>query len=204
MMISNLALWIVVLIKEFSQAKQRLGPALAPEQRCELAGQNARLALQAAAVGDRVLAVCGGPDAADLAAAAGADEVILEPIAEGQNQAARRGIEHVLAARGSAVLLLSSDLPLITEAAVAELLAAAVELDSPAVLAAPAIGRGGTNALYLSPPDVIDLHFGHDSLTKFRYEAEQRGIRFALHEAQELALDLDQPSDLALLAEIEG
>ena len=39
--------WVVVLVKDFDQAKQRLHPALDPGQRRELARENARLALAA-------------------------------------------------------------------------------------------------------------------------------------------------------------
>jgi 2-phospho-L-lactate guanylyltransferase (CobY/MobA/RfbA family) len=73
-------------------------------------------------------------------------------------------------------------------------------LASPAVLAAPATGRGGTNALYLSPPDAVEMHFGDDSLRRFERDAAERGVRFELFEAPELALDLDEPSDLVTLA----
>ena len=61
--------------------------------------------------------------------------------------------------------------------------------------------RGGTNALYLAPPDVIGLHFGDSSLAKFEADASEHGASFALHESPELALDIDEPSDLAALQE---
>jgi 2-phospho-L-lactate guanylyltransferase (CobY/MobA/RfbA family) len=61
----------------------------------------------------------------------------------------------------------------------------------------PALGRGGTNALYLNPPDAISLHFGADSLAAFRREAEGRGVNFAIHRSEAMALDLDEPADLA-------
>lgn len=69
-------------------------------------------------------------------------------------------------------------------------------MPGPIAVAVPAVGRGGTNALYLRPPDAIGLHFGDDSLAKFRREAESRGVRFVLHESGAMALDLDEPSDL--------
>jgi 2-phospho-L-lactate guanylyltransferase (CobY/MobA/RfbA family) len=53
----------------------------------------------------------------------------------------------------------------------------------------------------MSPPDVIGLHFGDDSLGKFERDAAGRGVPFLLHESEALALDLDEPSDLAALAE---
>jgi 2-phospho-L-lactate/phosphoenolpyruvate guanylyltransferase len=187
--------WVVVLVKDFDQAKQRLRPALDPGQRRELARENARLALAAARAGDHVLAVCGSQEAADLARVAGA-EVLLEANPSGQNPAARLGIAHATAQGARSVLLLSSDLPLVTRRTIATMLSAARRLGSPGVLAAPATGRGGTNALSLTPPDVIELHFGDDSLGKFDRDAASRGVPFALHEAPRLALDLDEPADL--------
>jgi 2-phospho-L-lactate/phosphoenolpyruvate guanylyltransferase len=193
------ATWVVVLIKDFDAAKQRLRPALSPAERRELAQANARKALVAARAGDRVLAVCGSVEAAALARSAGAD-VLLEEEPGGQNPAARRGIDHVVAGGAAAVLLVSSDLPLITRRALADLLAEAARHGAPVVVAAPATGRGGTNGLYLAPPNVIDLHFGDDSLGKFQRDAAGRGVRFVFHESEALALDLDEPSDLAALA----
>jgi 2-phospho-L-lactate guanylyltransferase len=187
--------WVVVLVKDFDQAKQRLRPSLDPGQRRELARENARLALAAARAGGRVLAVCGSEAAAELARSAGA-EVLVEAEPSGQNPAARLGIAHAVANGARSVLLLSSDLPLVSRRAIAAMLSAARRLGRPAVVAAPATGRGGTNALYLCPPDAIDLHFGDDSLAKFERDAVARGVRFALHESPRLALDLDEPSDL--------
>lgn len=191
--------WVVVLVKDFDSAKQRLRPALAPDERRALAVRNAECALDAARAGDRRLAVCGSEAAARLAARTGA-AVLLEDEPAGQNPAARRGIAHAIGRGAGAVLLLSSDLPLVTRPVLGDMLAAAGRTGDALVLAAPATGRGGTNALYLRPPDVIDLHFGDDSLGKFERDAYARGVRFELFGSAELALDLDEPSDLAQLA----
>jgi FO synthase/2-phospho-L-lactate guanylyltransferase len=147
------------------------------------------------------LAVVGSAEAAELAARAGA-EVIAEVEPQGQNAAAQRAIDFALAEGAAEIVLLSSDLPLVTRDVVARLLEAAGRLAKPAALAAPATGRGGTNALYLSPPGAIPLFFGDDSLAKFERAAAERGVTFALFESPELALDLDEPSDLARLGEI--
>ncbi|MDQ6771672.1 MAG: 2-phospho-L-lactate guanylyltransferase [Candidatus Dormibacteraeota bacterium] len=191
--------WVVVLVKDFDTAKSRLGPALEPAERRRLARRNAALALRAAAAGDRVLAVCGSAESADLARAAGA-EVLLEAEPAGQNPAARRGLEHAQEAGAAAALLLSSDLPLVIRDVLAALLRFGGDLGEPAVVAAPATGRGGTNALYLRPPDAIGLHFGDDSLALFAADAAERGVRLELFESPDLALDLDEPGDLALLS----
>jgi 2-phospho-L-lactate guanylyltransferase len=190
--------WVVVLIKDFDSAKQRLQPALGPKARRDLARRNAQLAVQAAGAGDHVLVVAGSDEAAELAQAWGA-EVVLEPRQEGQNVAAGRGIARALEGGADAVLLLSSDLPLVTIEGVREVLASAAQLGAPVAVAVPAVGRGGTNALYLRPPGAVTLSFGAESLAKFRHEAETRGVNFVVHQSDAMALDLDEPGDLARL-----
>jgi 2-phospho-L-lactate guanylyltransferase len=187
--------WVIVLIKDFDSAKQRLRPALGPESRRALARRNAHLAVRAAAAGDHVLVVAGSETVAELAKSWGA-EVLLEPRQEGQNVAAARGIGRATDAGAGAVLLLSSDLPLVTPESVVGLLESAAGLGGPLAMAVPAIGRGGTNALYLQPPDSIALHFGDDSLAKFKRDAEARGVEFVIHHSDAMALDLDEPADL--------
>lgn len=191
--------WVVVLIKDFDSAKERLRPALGAQSRRALARRNAKLAVDAAKAGDKVLVVAGGDEVAELARSWGAT-VLLEPREEGQNKAAERGIARALEGGAEAVLLLSSDLPLVTGDAVHGILAFAARLAPPVAVAAPAIGRGGTNALYLRPPEVIGMHFGDESLVKFRADADGRGVRFAIHRSDALALDLDEPEDLARLS----
>ena len=190
--------WVVVLVKDFDSAKQRLVPALDPAERRALARRNAVRAIRAAAAGDHRLVVAGSDEAAALAESLGV-EALLEPRQEGQNVAAQRGIAHAIAGGADAVLLLSSDLPLVTTRSVREVLAAAALLTPPAVMAVPAFGRGGTNALYLNPPRAIGLHFGADSLAAFQREARNQHVHFALHQSPAMALDLDEPADLARL-----
>ena len=190
--------WVAVLIKDFDSAKQRLRPALGPKERRALAQRNAQLAVQAAAAGDRVLVVAGDDEVAELARTWGA-EVLLEPSQEGQNVAAARGLARAVEGGADAVLLLSSDLPLVTVDSVREVLEAGSRIKGPAAVAVRAVGRGGTNALYLRPPGAITLHFGADSLAKFRDEAERSGVKFVVHDSDAMALDLDEPGDLARL-----
>jgi len=188
--------WVIVLIKDLDLAKQRLGVVLDPQARRELARRNAERAIRAATAGDQRLVVAGSQEVVVIAEHLGA-EALLEPRQEGQNAAAKRGIEHALKSGARAVVLLSSDLPLVTPEAVRDLLDVGDRVDPPAAVAVPALGRGGTNALYLNPPDAIDLHFGADSLAAFRHEAEASGVNFEVHQSEAMALDLDEPADLA-------
>lgn len=188
--------WVVVLVKDLDLAKQRLGDVLDPKARRALALRNAERAIRAAAAGDHRLVVGGSAEVKEIAERLGV-EAVIERRQEGQNVAAQRGIEYALKRGARAVLILSSDLPLVTQKSIREMLDAASRIAPPAVVAAAAIGRGGTNALYLNPPDAISLHFGADSLTAFRREAEMKGVNFAVHRSEAIALDLDEPADLA-------
>jgi 2-phospho-L-lactate/phosphoenolpyruvate guanylyltransferase len=188
--------WVIVLVKDLDRAKQRLGNVLDPEARRALARRNAERAIRAAAAGDHRLVVGGSAEVKEIADRLGV-EAVIERRQEGQNTAAKRGIAHALKSNARAVLILSSDLPLVTPKSVREMLDVAGRVASPAAVAAPAIGRGGTNALYLSPPDAISMRFGADSLKAFRREAEAKGVNFAVHKSEALALDLDEPEDLA-------
>ena len=189
---------VVLLLKDFELAKTRLSSVLDPAARRIIAIDFALAAL--GAVGPSALVVAGSETAAAMAREAG-NEVIVEERAEGQNPAARLGIRTAVKAGADALLLLSSDLPMIEPAIVARLLAWADGLPRPVVVAVPALGRGGTNALYLAPPDTIELHFGDDSLAKFEADARGHGVRFETYESPELALDVDEPSDLAAFRE---
>ncbi len=187
--------WIVVLIKDFSTAKSRLSPAMRPDQRRALAEMTATRALDAALAVGPTLAVCGSEEAADLARSRGADFVV-EQSPGGQNPAARRGLDEVVQRGATAALLLSSDLPLVDADGLRRLLAQ-TDTAGAMVVAAPAVGRQGTNALYLRPPDDFELHFGEASLPRFAAEAHRRGRSFVVHDDASLALDLDEPSDLS-------
>ena len=190
--------WVIVLVKDFASAKQRLGPALGPRERRALARRNARRAIRAAGAGSRRLVVAGSEEVGAFAAKLGA-EFLVEPRQEGQNTAAMRGITHAVDNGAEAVIVLSSDLPFVTRRAVQRLLAVGAAEAAPVAVAVPAVGRGGTNALYMRPPSAIKLHFGGDSLALFRHDAESKNVRFLIHHSTEMALDLDEPDDLARL-----
>jgi 2-phospho-L-lactate guanylyltransferase len=189
-------LWIIVLIKDFDTAKSRLAAALEPSSRRALAEATAVRALDAAVAVAPTLAVCGSADVADLAAARRAG-VVVEAVPSGQNAAAALGVQEVVARGAEAALLLSSDLPLVDEACLRRLLAHAAGAARPLVVAAAALGRQGTNALFLRPPGGFDLRFGEASLPRFAEEARLRRRRFVVHEEAGLALDIDEPADLS-------
>ena len=189
--------WIVVLVKDFDSAKQRLEPALEPAARRQLAIANAERAIRAGAQVGHVLVVAGSEEAAGLGRRLGA-EILLEAEPGGQNAAAAAGVAHATSRGAESVLVLSSDLPLVSAAALRRVLDEAAAA-GPVAVAAAATGRGGTNALFLRPPHALDFHFGDCSLPKFEADARARGLAFKVVDDPALALDLDEPADLAAL-----
>jgi 2-phospho-L-lactate guanylyltransferase len=195
--------WIVVLVKDFSIAKARLAAVLSPEARRRLAIDTASQALTAAVAVGPTLAICGSAEAA-VVAGEHAAHVVLETNPSGQNQAGALGLEEVRRRGSGAALLVSSDLPLIDADSIRRLLDAAQRTEGDLVVAAPALGRAGTNALLLRPPADFELQFGDASLPRFAAEAKRRGRIFVVHEDPQLALDLDEPSDLDTLARLRA
>jgi len=195
--------WIVVLIKDFTHAKSRLAPMLAPESRRALAVAHAMRAVESAMQVAPTLAICGSVEAATIAGSGGAD-VVLEASPRDQNSATALGVAEVIARDGNTALILSSDLPLVDAAALARMIQIAERVPGPVAVAAAALGRQGTNALYMRPLGGFDLHFGEASLPRFAEEARRRGRAFIRHDDPRLALDLDEPGDVAVWEQLRA
>ena len=98
-----------------------------------------------------------------------------------------------------AVLRLPGDLPLIETGDVEELLGCS--LTSGSTLMVPSWDLGGTNALLRTPPDLFPSRFGPDSLVLHITEALSARAHFKVVQNRRIALDLDEPADLARFME---
>jgi 2-phospho-L-lactate guanylyltransferase len=115
----------------------------------------------------------------------------------GLNAGLREARDEVIAAGGSALLVLPIDLPRISPEAVAGILAVMDDAAPPLVaIVADRHGRG-TNALLLAPPDVIDVCFGGDSHRAHAAAATAAGARLIELDGP-LSEDIDTPDDLLL------
>lgn len=120
------------------------------------------------------------------------------------NEALRAGRDAAVAAGAAAVLIVPGDLPLLTVEALDQLLNAADAAlaaggGEPLVVIAPADARGGTNALVLSPPDVIEPHFGVASFEAHLRAAAEAQASVQIVDDVRLTFDLDTPDDLERL-----
>jgi 2-phospho-L-lactate guanylyltransferase len=186
----------ILPVKSFDRAKQRLGGAFAD-----------RPALAAAMVADvletltsvdaldHVIVVTAGREAADIARAAGA-RVVHDPIEAGQSAAASLGIAEAGADR---VLLVPGDCPALDREEVTALLAHT----APVVIVPDRHGQG-TNALLLTPPDVMPPSFGEGSVARHAALARAAGAALKVVDVPSLGLDVDTAEDLAALRRAPG
>lgn len=187
---------IVIPIKHFAAAKQRLAPHLTPEQRARLAEAMCRDVLAAALRVAPVLVVAYAAEVAALARSAGAG-VLWEDSAQGHSVAAQRGIHALRGVPNDRVLVIPGDAPLVTAAELAALLdGVSGEHD---LLLVPNRENEGTNGIACRVAHAIPFQFGPGSLARHQAAAQRAGLTCQTVRVASLALDIDTADDLALL-----
>jgi len=200
------AVHAVLPVRGLSDGKERLGSALDAEEREALILGMLLTTLGALRGCPAVLAVhvvTRDATLRRLVAREGA-VAVAEEEGDGLNGAVRAGRRSAVAAGASAVLCLPVDLPLLTPASLNVLLdaadaALAAGRGRKAVVVAPSDVGGGTNALLLCPPDVIEPAFGVDSLAAHVRAAAAADASLQLVVESTLGFDLDTPEDLERL-----
>jgi 2-phospho-L-lactate guanylyltransferase len=192
--------YAVVPAKNFHSAKQRLAMFLQPEERRLLAQAMLTDTLTACA---QAAGLCGfgvvtcDAQVAEVAASLGAD-VLWEPQAGGHSQAVTFAVQLCQQRDIGTVLTLPGDIPWLMAADV-EAIIAPPQPPVPVVLV-PNRDDLGTNAIVLSPPDCLPLRFGYDSFQRHLRLAAERHLAVEVRRLRRVALDIDEPEDLALFA----
>jgi 2-phospho-L-lactate/phosphoenolpyruvate guanylyltransferase len=188
----------VIPIGTLEGAKSRLGAVLDAEERRELVTRLAEATIRAAVATPGIaetIVITPDDDVRRLALAAGARPIRQR--STGLNAGLREARDEVLAAGGSALLVLPIDLPRISPEALGVIVEVLAIAPPPLVaIVADRHGRG-TNALLLAPPDVIDMCFGGDSHRAHAAAAVAAGARLIELDGP-LAEDIDTPDDLLL------
>jgi 2-phospho-L-lactate guanylyltransferase len=190
---------VVLPVKSFSRAKQRLGDAVGGSDREQLAAamvSDVLAALGAVAQIDDVIVVTAEPLAAQAAERAGG-AVVDDPEEIGQSAAAGRGIDAALARGAERALLVPGDCPAVDPDEVAQLLGRAS--GDPSVVIVPDRHGSGTNALLLTPPGAVAPSFGAGSFARHAARARAAGATVKVCDLPSLGLDVDTPDDLAAL-----
>ncbi len=192
--------WLVVPVKETAAAKQRLAAAVPP---------HLRQALALALLEDVLAAVAAVPglagrlvvstDRAAIQLARRYDVAAIDDGAGDGHTGAVMAAARRLARDGRpSMLTLPGDIPLVTSGEIAQLIAA--HRPAPSFTIAPSHDEQGSNAILLSPPDAVKLRFGDDSFFPHLAAAKARGIRPTIVRLPGIALDIDNPADLARFA----
>jgi 2-phospho-L-lactate guanylyltransferase len=190
---------ILIPVKDPTRAKKRLAGLLSPEERRRLVWamfEDVARAVAESRLADRVFVVTSCEAVMRAARSFGwgvvAEDRQLsesESIDVASRQLARLGFD--------AVMRVPADLPL----ARAEDLDALFEFDlnPPASLLVPSRDGTGTNVLLRSPADLFPSRFGPNSLRLHLEEAARAGSRCSIVKNDRLALDIDEPADIAEL-----
>ena len=186
--------------KSFDRAKRRLSPGLQLGRHralIEAMFTDALIAIGRTASVTQTFVVTADQTAARLAVGYGSD--VIDDTADSHSGAAALGIARALELGATRALLIPGDCPLLDP----------TELDS--LLARPVSGRSalivpdrhgeGTNALLLSPPDVLTPAFGEGSRQRHVDLAIAQGATPEIVEVPSLGLDIDTPKDLEALVE---
>jgi 2-phospho-L-lactate guanylyltransferase len=197
-------LWTVVPVKEQASAKERLSPMLRPETRQALALamlEDVLAALTATPGVAGLLVVTVDPEAGRLAASYGA-RLIEVGARDGHTGAVTAAARLLAAEQRSGMLTLPGDIPLVTPAEIARLMA--VHLPAPSFTIVPSHDERGSNAIACSPPDAVPLRFGENSFYPHLQAAEMAGIRPNVLHLPGIALDIDNPEDVVSFMRIES
>ncbi len=191
-------LWAVVPVKRRTDAKRRLMPLLASDERAALAHAMLQDVLSALTLSRSlagIVMMTGEPSAAALARAVGVR--VIEDLDDAGMVPALTKAGRQLAKEGrDGMLIVPADVPLVTAADIETL--ARTHQAAPSVTLVPACGDGGTNALCCSPPAVMRLYFAEgDSFRKHQDEARAKGIAPQIVRLERIEQDIDRPDDVA-------
>ena len=193
-------IWAVLPVKEFDRAKQRLAATFDPAFRRGLMRAMVEDVLSALAaapgLAGTAVVTCDAHVAA-LAHAYGAvvfEDGSRDGYTEAVNAACRR-----LARGGKAgVLCVPGDIPGITAREVGRLID--LHRPGPAVTIVPAHDGRGSNAILMTPTDLMPLAYGDDSFALHLAVARRLGIEPQVVELPGIGLDIDTPRDVDMFA----
>jgi len=191
-----MSIWAIIPVKPLSRAKSRLQSILSQPEREKLAEQmliHVLRVVKAAPEVHGVLVITRDTRALALARDLGAQTVVESGTPE-LNNALMRATQVVTAWRGSAVLILPADLPLIETRDVSAICALGEESDG--IVIATDQDDDGTNALLVRPPGLIPYTYGVGSFTRHIEMAKAAGAAVKVYHSERLMLDIDIPADL--------
>jgi 2-phospho-L-lactate guanylyltransferase len=186
--------WAIIPVKRLSLAKSSLSKALNPHQRRELVLSmlaDVLKSVQKASSVESSIVVSPDEEVLEFARICGAIGIADHDAR--LNEALELAIKHAMAKGVTSILILPSDIPLLTSADVENIIS--IGSSPQAVVIAPSKANG-TNALFLRPADVMNLRFGGESFPAHLAEARAAGIKPQIYRSTTVANDIDEIEDL--------
>jgi 2-phospho-L-lactate/phosphoenolpyruvate guanylyltransferase len=182
----------ILPVKRLNEAKRRLGPEVGEANRRRIARAllDDALGLLAAANFITWWIVSADPEVLDRARARGHRAV--EDSANGLNAALELALAAAGAAGATSAMIVPVDVPLATAD---DLRHISDTGETSEVVLVPSRRDGGTNALYLRPPDLFAPAFGPGSLDAHVQSAQRLKLRCSVIDLPRVALDLDTIED---------
>ncbi len=183
---------VIIPIKSFDGAKERLASTLDATERHKLAVYTASRVVAAAAPFS-VFIVCDDDEVAHFAHQHGA--VVVPQHVPGLNNAARLGLDAARKAGYVWGIIAHSDLPLATH------FDHLVDQSMPKTRIGLASDqfKDGTNVLVIATDSEFEFHYGPGSFRAHCDEATRRGYELQIIDDRALAVDIDTPADLVHL-----
>jgi len=195
----NQSLAVVIPIKAFHQAKERLSDLLTPSERLVLAKMCAERVLRAVA-GYKVFVVCDDEAVAQWATAHIAQ--IVWQTEAGLNNAVRAGVAAARVNKFELAMIVHSDLPLATSFSQ---LFSDCDLDSlkTSITLVPDRHEDGTNVMILPTSSDFEFAYGRNSFITHQHLAKKCNLALRIIYDQHLSVDIDTAEDLAVAQSLE-
>ena len=196
---------VVVPVKRFELAKQRLSPAVSVEQRMSLVRDMAETVLRELAAStshDGVLVVSGEESLRPLAAQLSFD--YLDDPGGGLNAAIAAAIARAMRGDCKDIAIVHADLPLFTAREFDRLAAAHLAGPKRKMTIVPDRWNDGTTIRFCRPADAVPPLYGPGSARRHREFAIERGLAVEDSPSATLSVDCDTAEDLRHIASLEG
>ena len=184
---------VLLPVKDFSEAKQRLASSMDAEARAGLARAmlaDVLNALARARAPQRVVAFTAADEVIQMARPFGFD-VVLEKVVDGHSAAVNRMVDE-LSSSSSRILSIAADLPRLVPSEIDFALDAASE----PITLIPSRDWTGTNGVVFIPPARIAMEYGEGSFRRHLSKASAAGLRADVMSLPGIAFDIDTPEDL--------
>ncbi len=195
-----MGLWTIIPVKPLSSGKSRLSGILSVDERALVNYRMASKTFQTfACVPElgQVLVISRDAAIRSLAESFGFLALQEDGNSSDLNFAIKQAVTVALLRGANSVLIVPADLPLLKPETIRDILKVAGRV--PGMVIAPDRRLEGTNALWLSPPDLIDFQFGVGSFTKHIQQAEAMHASIEIFQSPGFGVDLDLPDDLMLI-----